>query len=160
MDGDEETEGQKAEEESDDETKSVDSLSRELQYAMAEIANIRSRSLKEKSELIRYASTNLGSKMIDILRSLDLAIESADESAEIAIEGIKMAAEGLRQSLASVGIKPIESDGVIFDPSRMEAIATVPSPDGGAAGVIVEVVERGYMIHDRVLKPAKVIVSE
>ena len=52
MDGDEETEGQKAEEESDDETKSVDSLSRELQYAMAEIANIRSRSLKEKSCLL------------------------------------------------------------------------------------------------------------
>jgi molecular chaperone GrpE len=62
--------------------------------------------------------------------------------------------------LESEGVSHIESMGEKFDPTKMEAIAMIPSPEGVDSGTVVEVVEEGYMIHDRVLRASRVIVSE
>lgn len=138
----------------------VESLRKELQYALAEIANIRTRSAKDRSEMMKYGSRQLGLRMIEALMSLEIAIEAAEESPESSIDGVRLTVESMRRGLASVGITPIEVEGDNFDPSCMEALAIVPPPDGETSGTILKVVERGYMIHDRVLRPTKVIVSE
>ena len=139
---------------------SIESLERDLQYARAEIANVRSRALRERADLIRYSSRRLGLKMLDVLRSLDLAIESSKDSSDSTLEGLRLTAESMRTALSSEGIVEIDVEDGVFDPSRMEAIAAIPAPEDVDSGRVLQVIETGYMIHDRVLKPAKVVVSE
>ena len=139
---------------------SIESLERDLQYARAEIANVRSRALRERAGLIRYSSSQLGLRMLDVLRNLELAIESSKDSLDSTLEGIRLTAESMRSALSSEGIVEIDVEGEAFDPSRMEAIAAIPAPEGVDSGRVLQVIETGYMIHDRVLKPAKVVVSE
>jgi molecular chaperone GrpE len=76
------------------------------------------------------------------------------------LEGVRLTAESMRSALSSEGIVEIDVEGGVFDPSRMEAIAAIPAPEGVDSGKVLQVIETGYMIHDRVLKPAKVVVSE
>ncbi len=139
---------------------SLESVKKELQYALAEVANIRARSAKERSEMMRYGSKHLGLRMIEVLMSLEIAIGEMNDSPESVIDGLRLTVESMRRGLSSVGITPIDMDGESFDPSCMEALAIVPPPDGEPSGTILNIVEKGYMIHDRVLRPAKVIVSE
>lgn len=153
----EETEGPIGQENDQD---SLESLKKDLQYALAEVANIRARAAKERSEMMRYGSKNLGLRMIEVLLSLEMAIGTMDEASESVIDGVRLTVESMRQGLSSVGITQIDLGGKSFDPGCMEAIAIVPPPDGEPSGTILNVVEKGYMIHDRVLRPAKVIVSE
>ena len=139
---------------------SIESLERDLQYARAEIANIRSRASRERADLIRYSSSQLGLRMLDVLRSLELAIESSKDSADSILEGVRLTAESMRSALSSEGIVEIGIEDGVFDPSRMEAIAAIPAPDDVDSGSVLQIIETGYMIHDRVLRPAKVVVSE
>tara|TARA_B100000900_G_C20430361_1_gene654705 strand:+ start:210 stop:698 length:489 start_codon:yes stop_codon:yes gene_type:complete len=139
---------------------SIESLERELQYARAEIANIRSRASRERADLIRYSSSQLGLRMLDVLRSLELAIESSKDSSDSTLEGLRLTAESMRSALSSEGIIEIDVEDRLFDPNRMEAIAAIPAPENVDSGRVLQVIETGYMIHDRVLKPAKVVVSE
>lgn len=139
---------------------SIESLERDLQYARAEIANIRSRASRERADLIRYSSSQLGLRMLDVLRSLELAIESSKDSADSTLEGVRLTAESMRSALSSEGIVEIGIEDGVFDPSRMEAIAAIPAPDDVDSGRVLQIIETGYMIHDRVLRPAKVVVSE
>ena len=74
---------------------SIESLERDLQYARAEIANVRSRALRERADLIRYSSRRLGLKMLDVLRSLDLAIKSSKDSSDSTLEGLRLTAESM-----------------------------------------------------------------
>lgn len=139
---------------------SIESLERDLQYARAEIANIRSRASRERADLIRYSSSQLGLRMLDVLRSLELAIESSKDSADSTLEGVRLTAESMRSALSSEGIVEIGIEDGVFDPTRMEAIAAIPAPDDVDSGSVLQIIETGYMIHDRVLRPAKVVVSE
>ena len=139
---------------------SIESLERDLQYARAEIANIRSRASRERADLIRYSSSQLGLRMLDVLRSLELAIESSKDSADSTLEGVRLTAESMRSALSSEGIVEIGIEDGVFDPNRMEAIAAIPAPDDVDSGSVLQIIEKGYMIHDRVLRPAKVVVSE
>ncbi len=139
---------------------SIESLERDLQYARAEIANIRSRASRERADLIRYSSSQLGLRMLDVLRSLELAIESSKDSVDSTLEGVRLTAESMRSALSSEGIVEIGIEDGVFDPSRMEAIAAIPAPDDVDSGSVLQIIETGYMIHDRVLRPAKVVVSE
>ena len=139
---------------------SIESLERDLQYARAEIANVRSRASRERSDLVKYSPSRLGLKMLDVLSSLELAMESSKDSPDSTLEGIRLTAENMRMALSSEGIVEIEIEDGVFDPSRMEAIAAIPAPEDVDSGRVLQVIETGYMIHDRVLKPAKVVVSE
>ena len=98
--------------------------------------------------------------MLDVLRSLELAIESSKDSSDSTLEGLRLTAESMRSALSSEGIVEIDVEDEVFDPSRMEAIAAIPAPEDVDSGRVLQVIETGYMIHDRVLKPAKVVVSE
>ena len=139
---------------------SIESLERELQYARAEIANVRSRASRERADLIRYSPSQLGLRMLDVLRSLEFAIESSKDSSDSTLEGLRLTAESMRSALSSEGIVEIDVGDGVFDPSRMEAIAAIPAPEDVDSGKVMQVIETGYMIHDRILKPAKVVVSE
>ena len=137
-------------------------LEKELQYSAAEIVNTRQRLMRDKNEALKYGSANLASKIIPIIDSLTRAIESSgnDKNSESIVEGVKLISENIALALINEGIKKIEIVENSFDPTTMEAIASIPCPDGEEPGKIVQVIEDGYKLHDRVLRAAKVIVYE
>jgi molecular chaperone GrpE len=137
-------------------------LEKELQYSAAEIVNTRQRLMRDKNEALKYGSANLASKIIPIIDTLTRAIESGgnDKNSESIVEGVKLILENITLALINEGVVKIEIIENSFDPTTMEAIASVPCPEGDAPGKIVQVIEDGYKLHDRVLRAAKVIVYE
>ena len=137
-------------------------LEKELQYSAAEIINTRQRLMRDKNEALKYGSANLASKIIPIIDSLARAVESSgkDKNSESIVEGVKLIMENITLALNNEGIEKIEIVENSFDPTTMEAIASIPCPEGEEPGKIVQVIEDGYKLHDRVLRAAKVIVYE
>ena len=103
---------------------------------------------------------SLALKMLPLLDSLEKALKAVDgEEFESLSEGVRLTLEGARAAMESEGVVKIEV-GTDFDPTTMEAIATVPVPEGSEGGSVIEIVEVGYMYHDRILRAARVIVAE
>ncbi len=128
--------------------------------AMADLDNYRRRIQKEMEDDRKYAALPLLKAVLPGLDGLQLALKAAETSqnAEQLITGVQMVAKQFETSLANVGIKPIEAVGQPFDPNFHEAITQRPSADHPPMTVLDEV-ERGYTLHDRVVRPTKVIVS-
>ncbi|MFL2493348.1 MAG: nucleotide exchange factor GrpE [Candidatus Thalassarchaeum sp.] len=138
----------------------VGELEKELQYSAAEMVNVRQRVARDRSDAIRYGGMSLALRMLPLLDSLEKALEAVEaEDSESLGEGVRLTLEGARAALESEGVVKIEV-GSTFDPTTMEAIATVPVPDGGERGSVIEIVEDGYMYHDRILRATRVIVAE
>ncbi len=138
----------------------VAELEKELQYSAAEMVNVRQRARRERSEGMRYGGMSMALRMLPLVDSLEKALESSNGDESDALrEGVRLTLEGAKAALKAEGVTQIEVDST-FDPTNMEAIATVPAPEGYEPGSVIEVVEVGYMYHDRVLRAARVIVAE
>ena len=135
-------------------------LEKEKQYNAAEIINIRQRYARERNALVKFAGMNLAFNMLPVVDNLEKALTIENNDSEKCIEGVNMTLKRLKNSLENEGVVKIEAKGEKFDPSFMEAIATIPSPNGEGEGMVIEIIEQGYMFHDRILRPVKVIVSE
>ena len=135
-------------------------LEKEKQYNAAEIINIRQRYARERNALVKFAGMNLAFNMLPVVDNLEKALTIENNDSEKFIEGVNMTLKRLKNSLENEGVVKIEAKGEKFDPSFMEAIATIPSPNGEEEGMVIEIIEQGYMFHDRILRPVKVIVSE
>ncbi len=138
----------------------IQDLEKEKQYSTAEIVNLRQRYARERNTLVKFSSMNLASKILPVLDNLEKAISIEDNESEKFIEGVNMTLKSLRSTLENEGVEKIDARDKLFDPSFMEAIAVIPTPEGKEPGSVVEILEEGYMFHDRVLRPVKVIVSD
>ena len=136
----------------------VAELQKELQYSQAEIANARQRGQRDRSEAIRFGAAGQASKIIPAIDWLEKALANENGDNEAISNGVRMTLDSLKSALESEGVTILQTTGEAFDPSRMEAIATVPASEGQEVGLVIEEIESGYMLHDRVLRPAKVIV--
>ena len=138
----------------------IQELEKEKQYSTAEIVNLRQRYARERNTLVKFSSMNLASKILPVLDNLEKAISIENNESEKFIEGVNMTLKSLRSTLENEGVQKIDARDKLFDPSFMEAIAVIPTPEGKEPGSVVEIIEEGYMFHDRVLRPVKVIVSD
>ena len=138
----------------------IQELEKEKQYSTAEIVNLRQRYARERNTLVKFSGMNLASKILLVLDNLEKAISIEDNESDKFIEGVNMTLKSLRSTLENEGVQKIDARDKLFDPSFMEAIAVIPTPEGKEPGSVVEIVEEGYMFHDRVLRPVKVIVSD
>ena len=138
----------------------IQDLEKEKQYSTAEIVNLRQRYARERNTLVKFSSMNLASKILPVLDNLEKAISIEDNESQKFIEGVNMTLKSLRSTLENEGVQKIDARDKLFDPSFMEAIAVIPTPEGKEPGSVVEIIEEGYMFHDRVLRPVKVIVSD
>lgn len=141
----------------------INDLEKELQYSAAEIINIRQRSIRDKNELNKYRSSTLAIRLFPIIDNLKRAIKSTINGKNISdslIEGLKMTLDGMEDILKAEGVEKINIEDDKFDPSYMESIASISCPDGKNPGDVIEIIEEGYKLHDRVLRAAKVIVAE
>lgn len=128
----------------------------------AELQNIQRRNQRERETSTRYRSQDLAKQMLPVLDNLEraLAIEVEDEAGKNLKKGIEMVLESFNQALKDQGIEVIDAEGQPFDPTIHEAYTQVPAKEGQESGVVAQVFEKGYRLHDRILRAAKVVVTE
>lgn len=131
---------------------------KEIAYKEAEIQNVRKRMMAEKATAIKYGSMGLSRRMIGVLDDFDRAINNLENDSSIA-DGFTLVRKKFWAELESEGLVSVGNVSDIFDPSKMEAIATIPASDEYPTNTVVEVLEKGYMFKERVLQAAKVVVS-
>jgi len=126
----------------------------------AELENYRKRAQRELQDERRYANVPLMRDLLPVLDNVERAIEAAEKSSDAAslLEGFKLVAQQLEGVLSRFDCQPIAAQNEPFDPHHHEAVLQAPSEDLPASHV-VQVVQRGFQIHDRVVRPAQVIVS-
>lgn len=130
--------------------------------ARAEIANMSNRFKNERELLVRYRSQDLGKKILPAMDNLEraMAIEVDDEQGASLKKGISMVHESLLNALKEEGIEEIPAVGEAFDPNLHQAVQTVPAGDGVESDTIVEVLQKGYKLQDRVLRASMVVVAQ
>ena len=140
----------------------IKELEKEIKYSAAEVVNIRQRSIRDKNDAVKYGSANLASRLIPIIDNLSKAVESSGENeiSESIVEGVKLTLESMYSALSIEGVQKIEIIEDKFDPTCMEAIASVPCTNEEESGKIFQIIQDGYKIHDRILRATKVIVYE
>jgi molecular chaperone GrpE len=153
----------------DQESSEADRLRSELQETkdkylrlVAEFDNFRRRSGKERLELIQTAGREVIVEMISVLDDMERAqkqLEKTDDVEQIK-EGITLVFNKFRNVLQAKGLKPMETTGKDFDAELHEAIAKVPAPSEKAKGTIVDEVEKGYYLNDKIIRHAKVVVAD
>jgi len=129
--------------------------------AQAELENFRKRSRREYEDALRYREIDLLRDLLPVLDTVRRAIDASTNSADIDTlrAGFRMTAQQLEKVLDAHGCKTIETDGKPFDPTVHDAILQ-QSVTGVTAGTIVGVASQGYKLHERVVRPAQVIVSK
>jgi molecular chaperone GrpE len=134
--------------------------------ALAEADNVRKRAMREQEETVRYAATPLARDMVSVLENLKRASETIPEAARTENELLKTLGEGIDLTLQELlaiferhYIKRIDPMNQPFDHNFHQAVAQVERPDL-APGTVVQVVQAGYTLHDRLLRPAMVVVSK
>ncbi len=132
---------------------------KEYLFLMAEFDNFRKRTLKEKSEIIRNAGENVLKGLLPIVDDFERGLKAAENAADVK-EGMQLIYNKLVKYLAANGVKAFDPDDRDFDADRHEAISVVPVPDEAQKGKILDTVEKGYMINDKVLRHAKVVVGQ
>ncbi len=138
----------------------VDELQGRLLRMQADTENLRRRIQREQDEARRFQSLGLLRDLLPGLDGLDRAMASAEQTGDLQnlLNGIRMVSQQFRDILKAHAAEPIEALGKPFDPNLHEALTQMPSADH-APMTVLQVVEMGYRLHDRVVRPARVIVS-
>lgn len=130
--------------------------------AVADLDNFRKRAARERQDAGRYASEALLTKLLPVLDSLDRALsaaEGADDGAQNALrEGVQMVRNQFLTAMTEAGLEEVDAAGQVFDPTLHEAVSTA-EVEGVEEGQVVEQLRKGYRLHDRLLRPASVIVA-
>ncbi|WP_246020955.1 nucleotide exchange factor GrpE [Paenibacillus lentus] len=131
-----------------------------LLRAQADFDNFRRRTQKEKEELGKYASAKLITELLPVIDNFERALASGEQGTDVTsyAKGVEMIFRQLEGVLGSEGLKAMETVGEPFNPEFHQAIMQVES-DEHEEGIVVEEVQKGYMLKDKVLRPAMVKVS-
>jgi molecular chaperone GrpE len=136
-----------------------DEYLRDLQRLAADFDNYRKRAARDQQALAARAHERLVKELLPVLDDLERALQAAEEHDEAKlVDGVRLVQQALRQALEREGLAEIEADGK-FDPHVHEALLTQPA-EGAEEGDVVQVLQKGYRLGDRVLRPARVIVAE
>ncbi len=127
----------------------------------AEFDNYKRRTTKERIELLQTAGKDVIAALIPILDDFERASKAMENAAEVkpVKEGVELIQNKLTSLLAQKGLKPMQSIGQPFDADIHEAITSIPSPTPDLKGKIIDEAEKGYMLNDKVIRFAKVIVG-
>jgi molecular chaperone GrpE len=135
--------------------------------ALAEVENVRKRLERERDDARLYAVTRFARDLLTVGDNLSRALAAvspatragADDSLKAVLDGVEATERELKAALSRHGVKPIEAEGARFDPHLHQAIAEVPAA-GAEPGTVMHVVQPGYMIGERLLRPAMVTVAK
>ncbi|GEN46491.1 nucleotide exchange factor GrpE [Alkalibacillus haloalkaliphilus] len=138
-----------------------EALQDKLARLQADFDNFRRRTKKEKEADLKYKSQDIANDLIPVLDNFEraLQVEVNDESTNSFAEGLEMVYNQFRQALEQHGIEEVEAEGVQFDPQKHQAVMQV-SEEGYESNQVIEVLQKGYQLKDRVIRPAMVKVNE
>ena len=139
----------------------VEDLKDQLLRAQAEVQNVRRVAGQEITKARLYGVESLAREFVVVGDNLQRALESCNEKAEIDSikEGLELTLRSFEDSLETAGIVPLSPDGESFDPERHEAISVVED-DKKEPNTVIDVIQRGFTIQNRILRPAKVVVTK
>ena len=128
----------------------------------AEFDNFKKRNIRERMDLLKNASQGAFSALLPVVDDFDRAKNSADdESSEEAFsEGVLLVYNKLNLILNNKGLKKMESTGELFDPELHEAITKIPAPSDEMKGKVIDTIESGFYLNDKIIRHAKVVVGE
>jgi molecular chaperone GrpE len=128
----------------------------------AEFENFRKRTSKERIELFSTASEGVMSSLLPVLDDFDRAlqeIEKSDESGHL--KGILLISNKLRETLKSKGLKPVGTEkGDVFNADIHEAITQIPAPTDDLKGKVIDIIEKGYLLGDKIIRFPKVVIGQ
>ena len=129
---------------------------------VAEFDNCRKRTLKEKTDLILNGGEKVLTALLPILDDLDRAAENIEKSNDLETlkEGVALILDKLSKTLAAQGLKKMETIGQPFDTDFHEAVALIPAQEEAQKNVVIDCVQQGYQLNDKVLRHAKVVVGQ
>jgi molecular chaperone GrpE len=131
----------------------------DLKRLAAEFDNYRKRAARDQESMVARAHERLVKELLPVLDDLERALEAAEQHEEAKLEeGVRLVQRALADALRREGLVEIETGGA-FDPHVHEALLAQPAEDA-ESGDIVQVLQKGYLLGDRVLRPARVIVAE
>ena len=139
-----------------------ESMKKEYMFLRAEFDNYRKRTLKEKTEILKNAAEQTLKGLLPILDDFERGLDAIKDSSDAASvkEGMELIYNKFIKYLASNGVKPIESTGAPFDADFHEAIAMVSAQEDEKKGKVIDTVEKGYTLNDKVIRHAKVVVGQ
>jgi molecular chaperone GrpE len=127
----------------------------------AEFDNFRRRTIKERSELLQTAGMDVIVSMLPVLDDFDRALRHIDNTTDVNAvkEGVVLIQSKLKNILGQKGLKEMQAIGTAFDPELHEAITNIPAPTDEQKGKVIDEVEKGYYLNDKVARHAKVVVG-
>lgn len=131
----------------------AESAEKEISYRDAEIQNVRKRLMAEKAIAIQFGGMGMARKMLTILGDIDRALSVNED------EGLSLIRSKMWSELSGDGVSMIVTKGEKFDPTKMEAITTLPPSEQFPSNSIIDELETGYLYKDKVLIPARVVVA-
>ncbi|MFY7964764.1 MAG: nucleotide exchange factor GrpE [Chitinophagaceae bacterium] len=128
---------------------------------MAEFENYKRRTAKERMELIQTAGKDVIVSMLDVLDDVDRAEKQLQNNDDITVqkEGIQLVFNKIRTTLFSKGVKALDSVNTNFDVEKHEAITEIPAPNSKLKGMVLDEVQKGYYLNDKLIRFAKVVVG-
>ncbi len=128
----------------------------------AEFDNFRKRTIKEKADIIKSGGERVLTDLLPLADDFERAMQALHlaEDKDAVVEGMDLIHAKFVQFLQVHGIKEIEALGQPFDADKFEAITTVPVPDESKKGIIIDCVQKGYALNDKIIRYPKVIVGE
>jgi molecular chaperone GrpE len=142
--------------------KELDELKDKHLRLSAEFDNYRKRTLKEKSDMLKYSAEVVLKDLLPVVDDLERALQAIKSTDEITAvkEGLTLIVSKFNEFLNSKGIKEIEAMGSELNTDLHEAVAKTPVQDDSQKGRVVDVIQKGYMLHDKVMRFSKVVVGE
>jgi molecular chaperone GrpE len=129
---------------------------------VAEFTNFKRRSVNEKLDMMKTAAQDTLSALLPVLDDFDRAKKVAedDSTTEVFPEGVSLVYHKLYKTLEQKGLKPMHSTGEVFDADLHEAITEIPAPTEDMRGKVIDTVEQGYYLKDKIIRYAKVVVGK
>ncbi len=128
----------------------------------SEFDNYRKRTIKERADLIKSAGKEMLEDLLPVVDDFERTMDAMDQTEDVKAftEGVKLVRQKFIGVLQKKGLKQFETKGEEFDPELHEAITKIPAPSKDLKGKVVDVIEQGYKLNDKVLRYAKVVVGE
>jgi molecular chaperone GrpE len=133
----------------------------QLLRAQADTENVRKRAERDAGNLLKYGAEKLLAELLSVCDSLELGLRAAREAGapDAVVDGMELTRRQLAQVLEKHGVSVVDPAAQAFDPTEHEAMSMVPTAEV-PAGHVVQVLQKGYRLHDRILRPAMVVVAQ
>ena len=140
----------------------LDKQKKEYLFLLAEFDNFRKRTLKEKADLVKNAAEKAMLEILPVVDDFERALQAMHDSSDLESvkEGVDLIYNKFVKYLESNGVKAIDSNNADFNTEYHEAVTTFPVADDSQKGKVIDTVQKGYMINDKVLRHSKVVVGQ